>query len=165
MPLVVDPLLPDEDPAETAEWVASLEAVAAERGAARARFLLDTLLNRAKARRLTSVDGGRTPYVHTLVQTPYVNTIPVGEEPAYPGDENLELKIRRLVRWNAVAMVVRANHLFQGLGGHLATYASAATLYEVGFHHFFRGKDAPGGGDHVFFQGHASPGIYARAVL
>ena len=165
MSLLVAPLQPDEDPSETAEWLASLDAVAAAQGPARARFLLDTLLKRARIRRLAVSGDGLTPYVNPLVHTPYVNTIPAGEEPPYPGDEDLELKIRRLVRWNAVAMVVRANHLFQGLGGHLATYASAATLYEVGFHHFFRGKDDPGGGDHVFFQGHASPGIYARAFL
>ncbi len=157
---------PDEDPVETAEWLASLDAVASERGAGRARFLLDTLVDRAQQRRLTAdVTGDATPFVHTFVQTPYVNTIPADAEPAYPGDEALELKIRRLVRWNAMAMVVRANHHFPGIGGHLATYASAATLIEVGFHHFFRGKDAPGGGDQIFFQGHASPGIYARAYL
>jgi pyruvate dehydrogenase E1 component len=162
------PAQPDEDPSETADWVASLDAVASQQGQARARFLLDALLRRTQAYRDPTRDqapGGQTPYVHTLVHTPYVNTLPPEREPPYPGDETQELMIRRLVRWNAVAMVLRANHLFAGLGGHLATYASAATLYEVGFHHFFRGKDAPGGGDQVFFQGHASPGIYARAFL
>src|SRR2546430_13370862 len=85
------------------------------------------------------------------------------QEPYFPGDEEMELRIRRLIRWNAVAMVVRANHHYEGIGGHLATYASAASLYEVGFNHFFRGKDDGAAGDQIFFQGHAAPGIYARA--
>src|SRR5688572_7842577 len=100
-----------------------------------------------------------------LTQTRYINTISPEQEPYFPGDEQMELRIRRLIRWNAVAMVLRANHSYPGIGGHLATYASAASLYEVGFNHFFRGKDRDGSGDQVFFQGHASPGIYARAFL
>ena len=101
----------------------------------------------------------------SLTSTRYINTISPEQEPFFPGDEQLERRIRRLIRWNAVAMVLRANNRYPGLGGHLATYASAASLYEVGFNHFFQGKDHPGGGDQVFFQGHAAPGIYARAFL
>ena len=100
-----------------------------------------------------------------LTQTRYINTISPEQEPAFPGDEEMEQRIRRIVRWNAVAMVLRANRLSPGIGGHLSTYASAATLYEVGFNHFFRGKEPTGTGDQVFFQGHAAPGIYARAFL
>jgi pyruvate dehydrogenase E1 component len=95
----------------------------------------------------------------------YINTIPPEQEPWFPGDEDIERRIRAFIRWNAVAMVDRANHRFDGLGGHLSTYASAAALYEVGFNHFFRGKDDGGFGDQVYFQGHAAPGIYARAFL
>src|SRR5207253_2253268 len=93
------------------------------------------------------------------------NTISPEQEPYFPGDEAMELRIRRIIRWNAVAMVVRANHRYEGIGGHLATYASAASLYEVGFNHFFRGKDGDASGDQIFFQGHAAPGIYARAFV
>ena len=104
-----------------------------------------------------------------LTQTRYINTISPEQEPSFPGDEAIERRIRRLIRWNAVAMVLRANNRFAGIGGHLATYASAATLYEVGFNHFFRGKDGAGNGagsgDQIFYQGHAAPGIYARAFL
>src|SRR5206468_2738824 len=100
-----------------------------------------------------------------LTQTRYINTISPEQEPYSPGDEEMELHIRRLIRWNAVAMVVRANHHYEGIGGHLATYASAASLYEVGFNHFFRGKADGGAGDQIFFQGHAAPGIYARAFI
>src|SRR5207247_8931749 len=100
-----------------------------------------------------------------LTQTRYINTISPEQEPYFPGDEAMELRIRRMIRWNAAAMVLRANNFSAGIGGHLATYASAASLYEVGFNHFFKGKDAPGGGDQIFYQGHAAPGIYARAFL
>src|SRR5947208_13807238 len=100
-----------------------------------------------------------------LTQTRYINTISPEEEPYCPGDEEMGLRIRRLIRWNAVAMVVRANHHYEGIGGHLATYASAASLYEVGFNHFFRGKDDGASGDQIFYQGHAAPGMYARAFL
>ncbi len=99
------------------------------------------------------------------LNTPYCNTIPVEKQPAYPGDAQLEWRIRSLVRWNAMAMVVRANRKNEGIGGHISTFASAATLYEVAFNHFFRGKNHPCGGDQIYFQGHASPGIYARAYL
>ena len=100
-----------------------------------------------------------------MTSTPYINTIPPEQEPWFPGDEHIERRIRAFVRWNAVAMVDRANHRYDGLGGHLSTYASAAALYEVGFNHFFRGKDDGDFGDQVFIQGHAAPGIYARAFL
>jgi pyruvate dehydrogenase E1 component len=147
---------PDLDPVETQEWLESFAEVVEREGVERAHFLLNQLLQRAH------LEGVPQP---VLFQTPYVNTIPPQDEPAYPGDEGMELRIRRIIRWNAVAMVLRANSRFSGIGGHLSTYASAAGLYEVGFNHFFRGKDAPGGGDQIFFQGHASPGIYARAFL
>src|SRR6185436_9458638 len=148
--------LPDIDPDETEDWMQSLDQVVEQAGETRARFLVYKLLKRARQLNL-----GLPP----LTQTRYINTISPEQEPDYPGDEALELRIRRMIRWNAVAMVLRGNTRAPGIGGHLATYASAATLYEVGFNHFFRGKDADGMGDHVFFQGHAAPGIYARAFL
>ena len=148
--------LPDADPGETREWLDALDQVVATEGEVRAHYLLARLVERA--RELGTVVAGSAT-------TDYINTIPVGTEPDYPGDRELEYRIRACVRWNAVAMVQRANHRSDGLGGHLSTYASAATLFEVGFHHFFRGRDAAGGGDQVFFQGHASPGVYARAFV
>ncbi len=148
--------LPDNDPVETAEWIESLDAVAAEQGHDRARYLVAKLIERAHETNL-GIPGG--------VTTPYINTIPPEEEPEFPGDEHIERRIRRFIRWNAAVMVVKANHREKGIGGHLSTFASSATLYEIGFNHFFRGKNAPGGGDHVYFQGHAAPGIYARAYL
>src|SRR5579863_9305301 len=152
--------LPDIDPGETAEWIDSFDAVVDAQGRTRARFLLMKLLERARTKQ---VDFPAT------VSTPYVNTIPRDQEPWFPGDEYVERRIRAYIRWNAAVMVTRANHHSEGIGGHLATYASSASLYEVGFNHFFRGKETPGGdgpaGDQVFFQGHASPGIYARAYL
>ncbi len=148
--------LPDIDEAETQEWLDSLDQVVDQEGENRARFLMFKLLKRARQRHVG---------LPSLTSTRYINTISPEQEPNFPGDEELERRIRRLIRWNAVAMVLRANSRFPGLGGHLATYASAATLYEVGFNHFFKGKDDAGGGDQVFFQGHAAPGIYARAFL
>jgi len=148
--------LPDIDPAETQEWLDALTQVVEQEGENRARFLIFKLLKRARQLQI-----GLPP----LTQTRYINTISPEQEPTFPGDEQLERRIRHLIRWNAVAMVLRANNRYPGIGGHLATYASAATLYEVGFNWFFRGKDHPGGGDQVFFQGHAAPGIYARAFL
>jgi pyruvate dehydrogenase E1 component len=148
--------LPDIDPTETAEWVDSFDAVLEVHGKARARFLLMKLLERAKE---TQVGFPAT------VSTPYVNTIPASQEPWFPGDEETERRIRAYMRWNAAIMVVRANHVAEGIGGHLATFASSAALYEVGFNHFFRGKVGGQPGDQVFFQGHAAPGIYARAFL
>src|SRR5205814_816355 len=148
--------LPDIDNAETAEWLDSLDAVVDSRGKARAHYLLARLMERARDK------GVGVPL---MVQTDYINTIPPEQEPWFPGDEYIERRIRAFIRWNAVMMVDRANHRFEGLGGHLSTYASAAALYEVGFNHFFRGKTDGGYGDQVFFQGHAAPGIYARAFL
>lgn len=144
----------DADPQETREWVESLAAVLDSQGPERARFLLRKVLERARMEDL-GIEA---------IQTPYINTIPPDREPPYPGDEAMEKRIRRIVRWNAMAMVTRANHRHPGLGGHLATYASAASLYEVGFNHFFRGK-RDGSGDQVYYQGHAAPGIYSRAFL
>ncbi len=149
--------LPDRDPAETQDWVDSLDSIVETGGGKeRAQFILYRLLKRARQLQI-----GLPP----LTETRYINTISPEQEPAFPGDEAMELRIRRMVRWNAVAMVLRANNASPGIGGHLATYQSAASLYEVGFNHFFRGKDAPGMGDQVFYQGHAAPGIYARAFL
>ena len=148
--------LPDLDSTETTEWIESLDQVVKDEGETRARFLLFKLLKRAR-----QLQVGLPP----LTNTRYINTISPEQEPFFPGDEGIERRIRRLIRWNAVAMVLRANSQFPGIGGHLATYASAATLYEVGFNHFFRGKDGEGSGDQIFYQGHAAPGIYARAFL
>jgi pyruvate dehydrogenase E1 component len=148
--------LPDIDPGETQEWIDSLDQLVDQGGESRARFLTYKLLKRARQLRI-----GLPP----LTQTRYINTISPEQEPEFPGDEALERRIRRLIRWNSVAMVLRANNRFPGIGGHLATYASAATLYDVGFNHFFRGKDGKGRGDQIFYQGHAAPGIYARAFL
>jgi pyruvate dehydrogenase E1 component len=148
--------LPDIDPDETQEWIDSLDQIVDDEGEIRARFLMFKLLKRARQRHVG---------LPSLTQTRYINTISPEQEPFFPGDETLERRIRRLIRWNAVAMVLRANTRYPGIGGHLATYASAASLYEVGFNHFFKGKDAPGGGDQIFFQGHAAPGMYARAFL
>ncbi|MGH9072599.1 MAG: pyruvate dehydrogenase (acetyl-transferring), homodimeric type, partial [Acidimicrobiales bacterium] len=148
--------LPDTDAEETSEWVDSFDAVVETQGRNRARYLLMRLLERA---RLAQVGFPAT------VSTPYINTIPPEAEPWFPGDEYMERRIRAYIRWNAALMVTRANHRASGIGGHLATYASSASLYEVGFNHFFRGKDDGTAGDQVYFQGHASPGIYARAYL
>jgi pyruvate dehydrogenase E1 component len=148
--------LPDADPQETQEWIEALDGVVQAHGHERADFLLRKVLKRARQLRI-GLPG--------LVQTRYINTISPEQEPAFPGDEQLELRVRRIIRWNAAVMVLRGNQRFPGLGGHLSTYASAASLYEVGFNHFFRGKDDGGSGDQVFYQGHAAPGIYARAFL
>src|SRR6266550_1173457 len=146
----------DVDPGETQEWAESIRDVIDLRGPARARFLLGRQLEVAEQ------SGAGLP---RPVSTPYVNTIPAEEQPEIPGDSALERRVRAYLRWNAVVMVLRANAASEGLGGHLSTYASSASLYEIGFNHFFRGKDDGGAGDQVFFQGHASPGIYARAFL
>jgi pyruvate dehydrogenase E1 component len=148
--------LPDIDRQETAEWLESLDTVVDVRGKARAHYLLARLMERAREKGVA---------VPLMVQTDYINTIPPEQEPWFPGDEHLERRIRAFIRWNAVVMVDRANRRFDGLGGHLSTYASAAALYEVGFNHFFGGKADGGYGDQVYFQGHAAPGIYARAFL
>jgi pyruvate dehydrogenase E1 component len=148
--------LPDIDPDETAEWLESLDGAVDERGRERARYLMLALLQRAREK------GVGVP---SLASTDYINTIPPQLEPWFPGDEEAERAYRRWIRWNAAVMVHRAQRAGIGVGGHISTYASSATLYEVGFNHFFRGKDHPGGGDQVFIQGHASPGVYARAFL
>ena len=148
--------LHDMDPVETQEWLDSLDAVVGAQGKNRARFLMSKLLERARELQVGAP---------ATVSTPYVNTIPTEEEPFFPGDEDLERRIRAFVRWNAAVMVVKANKAADGIGGHLATFASSAALYEVGFNHFFRGKDGGLAGDHVHIQGHAAPGIYARAFL
>jgi len=149
--------LPDIDPTETTEWLDSLDAIVNGRGGrARARYLLARLMERAREQ------GVGVP---AMVTTDYINTIPTEQEPWFPGDEYVEKRIRAYIRWNAMAMVDRANHRFDGLGGHLSTFASAAALYDVGFNHFFHGKADGGFGDQVYVQGHAAPGIYARAFL
>jgi pyruvate dehydrogenase E1 component len=146
----------DLDAAETKEWLDALAAVLEHQGPERARFLL-TQLKRQAVR-----NGVEIPFT---ANTPYINTIPAARQPPFPGSREIERRIKSLARWNAMAMVVRANKNEPGIGGHISTYASSATLLEVGFNHFFRGPDAPGGGDQVYFQGHASPGVYARAFL
>ncbi|MBX5487508.1 MAG: pyruvate dehydrogenase (acetyl-transferring), homodimeric type [Mycolicibacterium hassiacum] len=148
--------LPDIDPEETSEWLESFDAVLERSGPARARYLLLRMLERASEQRVA---------IPALTSTDYVNTIPTENEPWFPGDEEVERRYRAWIRWNAAIMVHRAQRPGVGVGGHISTYASSAALYEVGFNHFFRGKSHPGGGDQVFIQGHASPGIYARAFL
>ena len=153
----VDEVPVDIDPTETAEWLDSLNYVLESRGPERTSFLLEVLENQA---RQAGVE--RPP----RTSTPYINTIPADQQPAYPGHRETERRIKSIIRWNAMAMVVRANKQFDGIGGHISTYASAATLYEVGFNHFFRGRGEDGySGDQIYFQGHASPGIYARAFV
>jgi pyruvate dehydrogenase E1 component len=148
--------LPDIDPEETAEWIDSLDGVIDGRGRQRARYIMLRLLERAREHQVG---------VPALTVTDYINTIPPEQEPWFPGDEYVERRIRAYIRWNAAMMVHRAQRPGIEVGGHISTYASAASLYEVGFNHFFRGRNHPGGGDQVYFQGHASPGIYARAHL
>jgi len=146
----------DDDSLETREWLESLDSVLQASGIDRARFLLTQLKNKAVR------SGVEIPFT---ANTPYINTIPANRQPPYPGNRELERRIKSLVRWNAMSMVVRANEKDGTLGGHISTFASSATLYEVGFNHFFRGAEHPDGPDLVYFQGHASPGIYSRAFL
>ena len=146
----------DIDPQGTQEWIESLQDEIEERGFERTRHLLEKLVDFASAR------GARLPF---NVNTPFVNTIISDQEPEFPGNRATERKIKSIVRWNAMAMVVNANKKSPGIGGHISTYASAANLYEVGFNHYFKGPNHPQGSDLVYFQGHASPGIYARAYL
>ena len=148
--------LPDTDPQETSEWLDSLDSVIDGAGRSRARYLISRLMERAREQ------GVGVP---AMVSSDYINTIPPEQEPWFPGDETLERRIRAYIRWNAMAMVDRSNHRFDGLGGHLSTFASAAALYDVGYNHFFRGKANGLAGDQVYFQGHAAPGVYARAFL
>ncbi|WDI45205.1 pyruvate dehydrogenase (acetyl-transferring), homodimeric type [Bremerella sp. P1] len=146
----------DVDPAETQEWLDSLDYVLEGKGDDRVRFLLSALENRAHAR------GVDVPFA---ANTPYINTIHSSEQPAYPGNREFERRIKSIIRWNAMAMVTRANKNFDGLGGHISTFASSATLVEVAFNHFLRGRGSGYEGDQVYFQGHASPGIYSRAFV
>ena len=148
--------LVDTDPNETAEWQASFDAALKNAGPVRARYLMLRLLQRAHEANIG---------VSSLRNTDYINTISPENEAHFPGDETIERQVRRLVRWNAAIMVHRAQRPGIGVGGHISTFASSASLYEVGFNHFFRGQDHPGGGDQIFFQGHASPGMYSRAFL
>jgi pyruvate dehydrogenase E1 component len=146
----------DIDPAETQEWLASLDYVLQSKGPDRVKYLLSALEERAYH------SGVEIPFSAT---TPYTNTIPVDEQPQYPGNREIERRIKSIIRWNAMAMVVRANREDSSIGGHISTFASAATLYEVGFNHFFRGRGEDYSGDQIYFQGHASPGMYARAFV
>jgi pyruvate dehydrogenase E1 component len=146
----------DLNPQETREWLEALDQVIEDGGPERARYLLERLAIAATKQGAPAVLG---------MNTPYVNTIPVEEQIAYPGDRELERRIKSLVRWNAVAMVVRANKYDDGIGGHISTFASSATLIEVGMNHFFRARIGDQPGDLVYFQGHSSPGMYARAFL
>ncbi|GAC1311477.1 MAG: pyruvate dehydrogenase (acetyl-transferring), homodimeric type [Vulcanimicrobiaceae bacterium] len=146
----------DPDPSETREWLDALDGVLDAEGPVRTRQLVERIVERAQT-------GGA--HVELGVQTPYVNSVPLSEQPRMPGNEELETRIRHYIRWNALAMVVRANETSSELGGHVASFASSATLYDVGFNHFFRAPSADFGGDLVFFQGHSSPGVYARAYL
>jgi len=148
--------LVDTDPSETAEWQASFDAALAAAGPVRTRYLMLSLLKRAHEKNIG---------LPSLRTTDYINTISPEHEPAFPGDEDIERRIRAFIRWNAAMLVHRAQRPGVGVGGHISTYASSAALYEVGFNHFFRGMDHPGGGDQIFFQGHASPGMYSRAFL
>ena len=152
---IIDQLV-DTDPAETAEWQASFDAALNAAGPVRARYLMLQLLKRAHEKKIGLPD---------LRTTDYINTISPENEPDFPGDEDIERRIRAAVRWNAAILVHRAQRPGIGVGGHISTYASSAALYEVGFNHFFRGQDHAGGGDQIFFQGHASPGMYSRAFL
>jgi len=147
--------IPEEE-IEDREWIESLEYVIENSGRKRAEELL------RKLRIYSQKKGVQIPYTSN---TPYVNTISLEDQPPYPGDYEIERTIRSIIRWNAMAMVVRANKINDSIGGHISTYASAATLYEIGFHHFFRAGDEKWEGDMIYFQGHASPGIYARAFL
>ncbi|KHQ50603.1 hypothetical protein [Mameliella alba] len=146
----------DPDPAETAEWIEALESLTHHDGPERAHFVMNAVLDRA--RRLGVTTRG-LPY------SAYRNTIPLARQPDYPGDLALEERITSIIRRNALAMVVRANRAYGELGGHIASYASAAEIFEVGFNHFFRARDDDFGGDFAYFQPHSAPGVYARAFL
>ena len=149
-------LFPDNDIQETQEWIESLNSVIETEGSERAHFLIEMMIDQARR------SGSNLPYKAT---TAYVNTIPSHLQQKHPGDPDMERRIRALIRWNAVMTVLRANIKSPGVGGHIASFQSAATLYDVGFNHFFRATNKNFGGDLVFFQGHSSPGIYARAYL
>ena len=147
--------LADTDAQETQEWLDALSSVVSQEGTDRAHFLIEKLIEAGRE------EGIDIPYSAT---TEYINTIPADRQPKYPGDADIEIRIRNYIRWNAMAMVVRANR-DSNVGGHIASFASSAALYDVGFNWFWRGQDHEGGGDLVFFQGHSIPGIYSRAHL
>ncbi|MGB2969787.1 MAG: pyruvate dehydrogenase (acetyl-transferring), homodimeric type, partial [Candidatus Nanopelagicales bacterium] len=146
----------DNDPAESREWIESLDSVIDEAGSTRARYLMRELLRHSAERDLGVPD---------VRQTDYINTISPEDEPEFPGEEAIERRIRSITRWNAAIMVHRAQRPGVEVGGHISSYASSAALYEVGMNHFFRGPNALGGSDQIFWQGHSSPGAYARAFL
>jgi len=146
----------DIDPQETLEWQESLRAVLDNQGPDRTHFIVEKMMDFARR------NGVKIPYKQT---TSYLNTIPVSQQAKFTGDRAIERRIKSLIRWNAMAMVVRANQETPGIGGHISTYASVATLYEIGFNHFFRGPEHESGGDMIFFQGHSTPGIYGRSFL
>src|SRR5579862_6389309 len=146
----------DPDPQETREWLEAMRGVLEVEGPGRARELIAAVVEEAR---------GAGAHVSLGLVTPYVNTIPVDKQPAMPGDRDLEARLRHYVRWNAMATVVKSNKVSSELGGHVASFASAATMYDVGFNHFFRAPSDNFGGDLVFLQGHSSPGFYARAFL
>jgi pyruvate dehydrogenase E1 component len=146
----------DIDPLETGEWLESIDSVLSQHGPERAHFLLNQMIDYARR------SGAYLPY---SPNTAYLNTIGTARQPEYPGDRSLERRIEAYLRWNAMAMVVNANRVSTEYGGHISSYASSATLYEVGFNHFWRGATDKQEGDMVFIQGHSSPGIYARAFL
>ncbi|MEM7195983.1 MAG: pyruvate dehydrogenase (acetyl-transferring), homodimeric type, partial [Pseudomonadota bacterium] len=146
----------DIDPVETQEWLEALASVLEQEGSERAHFLIESLIDQARR------SGVFIPYRSS---TAYLNTIPTHKEAKSPGDHALERRIRAYIRWNAMAMVVRANRISSELGGHIASFASAATLYDVGFNHFWRANNSNSMGDMIFIQGHSAPGIYARAYL
>ena len=146
----------DIDPIETGEWVESIDSVLQQHGPERAHFLLNRMIDFARR------SGAYLPY---SPNTAYLNTIPTARQPEYPGDRTIERRLEAYLRWNAMAMVVQANRVSTEYGGHISSYASSATLYEVGFNHFWRAPSDDHLGDMVFFQGHSSPGVYARAYL
>ena len=149
-------LVNDVDPIETQDWLQSLDSLIREEGVERAQYIIEQVIGQART------NGVSLP---TGVTTDYVNTIPASEQPAYPGDHAIERRIRSAVRWNAIAMVLRSQKKDLDLGGHISTYQSAATMYEVCYNHFFKAATEKNGGDLIFFQGHAAPGMYARAFL
>ena len=148
--------IPDIDNQETQEWLDALNAVIETEGVERAHFLIESMIDQARR------SGANLPYKAT---TAYVNTIPTHLQQRHPGNPDMERRIRALIRWNAIMTVLRANEKSPGVGGHIASFQSAATLYDVGFNHFFRAANDKFQGDLVYFQGHSSPGVYARAFL
>ncbi|MBP6343067.1 MAG: pyruvate dehydrogenase (acetyl-transferring), homodimeric type, partial [Candidatus Omnitrophica bacterium] len=148
--------VPVMDDIELKEWLSSLDYVLNNGSPERVQYLLQQLQIRAQE------SGVTLPFT---LNTPYINTIPVEKQASFPGNREIERRIKSIIRWNAMAMVVRAEKKGEGVGGHISTFASSATLYEIGFNHFFRAPDKDGQGDLVYFQGHASPGMYSRAFL